>query len=1062
MSDSKGRLKKGLFLLILIAIPILIVATEPVPTYTSNQKIQQVTTFMKPAYTNLQMTRHGDKLNITFGAQYVTLRGYFYYEGDTYSFSEAASFGVTYDSWVDYNTGTVSKFGGLIDTSDVAQGILDNGYYVAFELVDRSDGTKIRKVGDSIYLSNNVRIVWKDYENPTNKFNVFNKTVVYLTDEGSKFHGSLVYDPVVEIGNVSVGVYNQTFLNKTVGGIQVNDSFTQGDYQSEVFRLNDSVTKVNLTTFATITDGFGINASIREYNLSNNFTDNLAFWMGFDDSTNVSLLAIGNISGIDESISGGWSITAGDSCKEESCMLSDGIDSESKSKVEFNGIQNFTQMTILFHTNVFSKIFAMREPISFKVGSQAPVIQYHSANQVKCNLNGQTSGNFGTYVLNEIRQIGCWFNGTHHAAINNGLRATTPVLTNGGEPYSISFADVFLLAFDVNVQHWNGTLDNIMFFDRALTDGEILELNSSYPRWQPFKEFQPLANEEDLNNFSISANNTFIQAKFEMFADGTASPTLHNFSISYPPTLTISSATITPSRAFTTNDLNCSAIPDSTISGDLTVQFEWYNNTNRSNGANSNVTCQSQSTCYASKLFTSGNFSHHGNVTCSARAVFEGDSTSWLNITRFISNSLPVFDADALVILPVTPGDAVDLSCNWTTDEIHDLDNDTLTFSYGWAKSTNGVDFTWQGFDDISLGLTNTTTDDFWKCTSYPSDDWNISSNVTSPTVQIGSSNVAPVINTVNVTTNRVISDSTNPTNNNSYIAIGINWTDADGDNATIYACKTNSFVGTNCEDGSWGTTHINISNSTFLINHSVGNFTSQDNTLYVFAFSNNSLTSSSKSATFEINFPPVAPTLSSPANLTEFASTVNSATIGWAASTDSNSDSIRYIAYGGGIINPDINLTNTSSLSFLWPSLGGGIHYWKVQPIDEHGYGGQNSTIFSFSIAEPPGGPGDGGGPSVQPIDEAELLQAAREGLCGNKACEEGENLFNCPQDCAPGIGFDLDDIINCLNADKFDRCVFKEDGFVAMLFFLIIGIIIIGVVMSRKGDKKSKRKSS
>lgn len=150
--------------------------------------------------------RVGDKLNITFGeGDYATIRGYFFYLGNnqTYTFAEAASYGVTYDTWIVYNTGTEIKWGGLVNVSNVAQSIINNGFYPVFELVEKSEGVKLRLDGGSVWFNDYVRLDYVDSMNETNIFMLFNSTIAYLTDNGSAFHSSVVYDPIVTITGIT-------------------------------------------------------------------------------------------------------------------------------------------------------------------------------------------------------------------------------------------------------------------------------------------------------------------------------------------------------------------------------------------------------------------------------------------------------------------------------------------------------------------------------------------------------------------------------------------------------------------------------------------------------------------------------------------------------------------------------------------------------------------------------------------------------------------------------------------------------------------------------------------
>ena len=263
---GEDKLKGITFMIFISLITIFFVDMAISEDWFGTTKTQVITSsFTAPAYTDLNLERVGDKLNITFGGEYATLRGYFFYEGDTYTFSQASSYGVTYDSWINYNTGTNSKFGGKINVSNVNQAMKDNGYFVVFELIDKSEGLTYRKEGDSIYLNDNVRIVWKDYENPSNKFEVYNSTTVYLTNNGNKFHDTLVYDPDVLVGNKSLGINNNTYYNSTDGTIRLNLTLGNGTYISQVFAIN-STNATNLTVNSYSTSGFEIQGSLRTSN----------------------------------------------------------------------------------------------------------------------------------------------------------------------------------------------------------------------------------------------------------------------------------------------------------------------------------------------------------------------------------------------------------------------------------------------------------------------------------------------------------------------------------------------------------------------------------------------------------------------------------------------------------------------------------------------------------------------------------------------------------------------------------------------------------------------------
>lgn len=166
----------------------------------------------KPAYEDLKMTMSDGILNITWGnnTDYAAISMGFYYLGNnqTYTPSEAASFGATFDYWINYNTGTSLKFGGIVNASKVIQTIKDKGYYVYFELVESTIQPKIK--GGSLWFGDHIHLDWKDQDNPNNTFQIYNRTLVYLTNNGFAFHDTIIYDPIMTVENVTI---NSKFYN---------------------------------------------------------------------------------------------------------------------------------------------------------------------------------------------------------------------------------------------------------------------------------------------------------------------------------------------------------------------------------------------------------------------------------------------------------------------------------------------------------------------------------------------------------------------------------------------------------------------------------------------------------------------------------------------------------------------------------------------------------------------------------------------------------------------------------------------------------------------------------
>jgi hypothetical protein len=177
---------------------------------------------------DLKLNRIGDKLNITWEDKFVTIKGYFYYLGDnkTYTFQEASTYGVTYNYWVDKVNGEM-KFGGVVNLTNSPQAIKNKGFYVVFELIDKSENVKLRLDGGKLWLDDNVAIDWKDRVNEENDFEIYNKTIVFMrykyfnsTDNQtyySAYHNTVFYDPIITYRNLCpeqiFGYYNPNLPN---------------------------------------------------------------------------------------------------------------------------------------------------------------------------------------------------------------------------------------------------------------------------------------------------------------------------------------------------------------------------------------------------------------------------------------------------------------------------------------------------------------------------------------------------------------------------------------------------------------------------------------------------------------------------------------------------------------------------------------------------------------------------------------------------------------------------------------------------------------------------------
>jgi len=325
--------------------------------------------------------------------------------------------------------------------------------------------------------------------------------------------------------------------------------------------------------------------------------------------------------------------------------------------------------------------------------------------------------------------------------------------------------------------------------------------------------------------------------------------------------------------------------------------------------------------------------------------VFCNDSAGNINDTElrtFRENAKPTLDS--VSINDSSPEVSADLECiNGTTA---DSDNDTVSFTYEWFNNSIA-----QGINNSVLKAGNTTQNDTWYCSMMPQDGYEDGTIKYSSTVSINSTYESPVVTNTNATTalSNINSTSTFPTNNNSWVNLSVVFTDANaGETFTIYFCNVTSLA--SCKAGNYFCKSGSISDKTFSCRYDVGNETSTTLTYYPQIEDSESLSSgSSTSNTFEINYPPLTPNGTYPAN--ESFIKTNYTFINFSGS-DPDSDTINYSVWGG---TDQTNLSliyNGTNAYFNWTGLSDNIQYWRLKVTDQHGYDSfENSSIYSFTI---------------------------------------------------------------------------------------------------------------
>lgn len=327
-------------------------------------------------------------------------------------------------------------------------------------------------------------------------------------------------------------------------------------------------------------------------------------------------------------------------------------------------------------------------------------------------------------------------------------------------------------------------------------------------------------------------------------------------------------------------------------------------------------------------------------VTCG-----DGFYNTTETFTYSITNAAP--DATSATINDSTPIETDDLLCENGT--VSDLESDTVTLIFDWEK--DGV---WQSIDNEVLAAGNTTNGEDWRCRITPNDGFENGTIRYSQTVIIGSSQVAPTISDYNVTTkdDGVISNETNPTDDNEWLNFTVNVTDPNDNEWTLYICNSSSATSAGCDDFTYCNTSANLSTKLLTCRFDLNTSYSNNYTYFSFVVDNSSLISAAAENTFTVNNWPNTATLHSPANTTYHNTTF--IYLNYTA-TDPNFDSVNYTIYNHtdpGFSVPSILLDNATT-PFNWTGLVDGPKYIEIYTTDEHNYYDPTGSVdrFMFTV---------------------------------------------------------------------------------------------------------------
>ena len=335
----------------------------------------------------------------------------------------------------------------------------------------------------------------------------------------------------VVVGNVSIGVFNNTFHNSSDDTVRVNITLGNGTYISEVFNINGSFNHTNLTANTFSWSGYEVEASVREFLLLDDSV--VGLWMEKAEGT-----AWKNYG------SGGSVIDfPTDSSLGTTIFWNDSI--------TYNGTYGTTGSYGFFNPNPGFKLNDPDvSPLDFKQNFTFCFWHLNTAAGDIINSGGTTTGfrlecngNWFFRIgglsdeawTNQIDGSSCsdgnWhftclvYNSTHFAGYKDGTFTSGDATTgdmgdfNGTRHFGL-FQDgqiaMFIAINETKDKIW---MDEVYNFTRMT--------------WQPYKEFQTLSNGVDEVNWSIDDTANFAQFKFKMFANSTDSTIINNFNATF-------------------------------------------------------------------------------------------------------------------------------------------------------------------------------------------------------------------------------------------------------------------------------------------------------------------------------------------------------------------------------------------------------------------------------------------------------------------------------------------------------------------------------------------------
>ncbi|MBU0757643.1 MAG: LamG domain-containing protein, partial [Nanoarchaeota archaeon] len=168
----------------------------------------------------------------------------------------------------------------------------------------------------------------------------------------------------------------------------------------------------------------------------------------------------------------------------------------------------------------------------------------------------------------------------------------------------------------------------------------------------------------------------------------------------------VSSISISPTTANTTNALNCNATVTDTENSTLDVEYYWYNNSVLWLWGNKTGVSKDVNTVISTLGYLNTTFNETWN--CTVRAYDGTDySLEYASEAITIQNSVPTQDAPT--IIPAYPKIASNLTCNW--NNLVDADGHNVVNITNWYKDNESIYRLYMPFEGVNGNEANTAVD---------------------------------------------------------------------------------------------------------------------------------------------------------------------------------------------------------------------------------------------------------------------------------------------------------------------------------------------------------------